>query len=84
VAGIVSEIAAASDEQAKGIDQVNTTVVNIDKVTQQNTANAGESASASEELNAQAEQLKIVVKDLMALVEGRVDGKQEARAYFPD
>ena len=67
---LVSEIAAASQEQAQGIDQVNTAVAQMDKVTQQNAANAEESASASEELSAQAESMKEVVSQLVALVGG--------------
>ncbi len=67
---LVSEIAAASAEQAQGIDQVNTAVSQMDKVTQQNAANAEESASASEELSSQAEQMDTIVKDLAALVGG--------------
>ena len=46
---LVAEIAAASQEQAQGIEQVNTAVAQMDKVTQQNAANAEESASAAEE-----------------------------------
>ena len=42
----------------------------MDKVTQQNAANAEESASASEELSAQAESMKEVVDQLVALVGG--------------
>ncbi|MBD3408587.1 MAG: HAMP domain-containing protein, partial [Ignavibacteriales bacterium] len=53
-ADIVAEIAAASNEQAQGIMQINTGLSQVDKVTQQNTANAEESASASQELNGQA------------------------------
>ncbi len=67
---LVGEIAAASHEQAQGIDQVNTAVTQMDKVTQQNAANAEESASASEELSAQAASMKEVVDQLVALVEG--------------
>jgi methyl-accepting chemotaxis protein len=67
---LVSEIAAASQEQSQGIDQVNTAVAQMDKVTQQNAANAEESASASEQLNAQAEQMNEVVGELIALVGG--------------
>jgi len=67
---LVGEIAAASQEQAQGIDQVNTAVAQMDKVTQQNAANAEESASASEELSAQAEQMKGIVSELVRLVEG--------------
>jgi methyl-accepting chemotaxis protein len=43
----------------------------MDKVVQQNAANAEESASASEEMNAQAEQLREYVNDLVMLVTGR-------------
>ena len=67
---LVGEISAASLEQAQGIEQVNKAVSEMDKVIQQNAANAEESASASEEMNAQAYQLKDFVEDLKSLVEG--------------
>jgi methyl-accepting chemotaxis protein len=70
VGSLVEEIAAASTEQAQGIDQVNMAVAEMDKVTQQNAANAEESASASEEMNAQSEQMKSFVGDLVMLVGG--------------
>ncbi len=70
VATLVSEIAAASKEQAQGIEQVNTGVAEMDKVVQQNAANAEESASASEELSSQAQELKSMVEDLMNMVGG--------------
>jgi methyl-accepting chemotaxis protein len=68
---LVGEVAAASSEQAQGIDQVNKAVAEMDKVVQQNAANAEESAAASEELNAQAEQMKSYVTDLVAVVGGK-------------
>ncbi len=58
---LIAEIAAASQEQAQGIDQVNTAVAQMDKVTQQNAANSEESASAAEELSSQAEELQSMV-----------------------
>jgi len=70
VAELISEISAASREQAQGIDQVNTAVAQMDKVSQQNAANAEESASASEGLSAQAASLNELVADLVALAEG--------------
>lgn len=54
---ITTEIAAASVEQAKGIEQVNVAVSQMTRVTQQNAANSEESASAAEELASQAEEL---------------------------
>ena len=67
---LVGEIAAASSEQAQGIDQVNTAVAQMDKVTQQNAANAEESASASEELSAQAEAMNQMIEQLVTLING--------------
>jgi methyl-accepting chemotaxis protein len=68
---LAGEVAAASQEQSQGIDQVNTAVAQMDKVTQGNAANAEESASAAEELNAQSEALREAVSELMMLVDGR-------------
>ncbi len=48
VTDIISEIAAASEEQASGIEQVNKAVMQMDEVTQQNAALVEESAAASE------------------------------------
>lgn len=70
VGELVGEIAAASGEQAHGIEQVNIAVTEMDKVTQQNASTAEESASASEELNAQAEEMKGFVGRLSAMVGG--------------
>jgi len=58
VSDLVKEIASASHEQAVGFSQVNQGLAQIDSVTQQNTANAEESASASEVLSTQAIQLQ--------------------------
>lgn len=60
-ATLLSEITAASTEQAHAIGQVGTALEQIDQVTQANTASAEESASAAEELSSQSEQLKVML-----------------------
>ncbi|MBU0965205.1 MAG: methyl-accepting chemotaxis protein [Proteobacteria bacterium] len=75
VGELVSEIAAASKEQAEGVKQLNIAVGEIDKVIQLNAANAEESASASEELNAQAGQMQDMVAELVEMVGGRAHQK---------
>lgn len=67
---LIGEIAAASTEQTQGIGQVSTAVQQMDKVTQGNAANAEETASAAEELNAQAAALVESVDVLSRLVVG--------------
>lgn len=54
---IMSEIAAASAEQATGIDEVGKAITQMDEVTQQNAALVEEAAAAAESLQSQAEQL---------------------------
>ncbi len=67
---LAADVAVASQEQNQGIQQLNTAVSQMDKVTQSNAANAEESASAAEELNAQAEALRDAVAGLIRLVDG--------------
>lgn len=57
-AGLVQEIAASSNEQLSGIDQVNNAIQQLNDLSQQTAASSEELASSAEELNAQAEQLK--------------------------
>ncbi len=54
---IVSEMMAASQEQAEGIGQVNTAVSQLDQMTQQNAALVEQSAAAAESLQEQARRL---------------------------
>jgi methyl-accepting chemotaxis protein len=54
---IMSEIAAASAEQATGIDEVGKAITQMDEVTQQNAALVEEAAAAAESLQSQAVQL---------------------------
>ena len=57
VTDIVSEIAAASQEQASGIDQVNKAIMQMDQTTQQNAALVEETTSASVSMKDQAREL---------------------------
>ncbi|WP_129775511.1 methyl-accepting chemotaxis protein [Peristeroidobacter soli] len=57
VADIVAEISAASEEQASGIDQVNTAITQMDTTTQQNAALVEEAAAASKAMEQQAQAL---------------------------
>ena len=61
VTQIVGEIAVASREQSEGIDQVNTAIVQMDQVTQQNAALVEEAAAATQSLQDQANVLTATV-----------------------
>ncbi|MGD8845228.1 MAG: methyl-accepting chemotaxis protein [Desulfobacteraceae bacterium] len=78
VAGLVGEIAAASGEQANGIEQLNKAVAQMDGVTQGNAAKSEETASASQQLYAQADQMKAIVRDLVNLA-GKIKDRKAKR-----
>ncbi len=61
VTDIVGEIAAASKEQAAGIDEVNRAIVQMDDMTQQNAALVEQAAAASESLGEQADDLSQLI-----------------------
>jgi methyl-accepting chemotaxis protein len=61
VSDIIGEITAAAAEQSNGIGQVNSTVSELDQMTQQNAALVEQSTAAAESLKEQAEKLSQVV-----------------------
>jgi len=83
VGTLVNEIAGASDEHAQGIEQVNRAVAEMEKVTQQNAASAEEYAATSGEMNAQAERMKGLVRQLTLLVDGGENGNGAGRPAPP-
>ena len=83
VGELVGEIAAASKEQAQGIDQVSKAVTEMDTVTQKNAATAEESASAAEELSAQSAVMLEVVERLATLVKGGQSSGADGQHFIP-
>jgi len=75
---LMSDIAAASKEQAAGIEQVNQVVVQMDQVTQQNAALVEEATAASRALEEQAHALTTSVA--VFKVEGAVVSAVPRRA----
>ena len=70
VGDIIGEITAAASEQSAGIGQVNQSVGEIDRMTQQNAALVEESAAAAESLREQAARLSKVVQQFRLADEG--------------
>jgi methyl-accepting chemotaxis protein len=76
--GLVAEIATAAREQAQGIRQVGVAMGQMDQVTQGNSASAEQSATAAEQLQAQAHELQTAVSLLRGLA-GRGNGRTAPR-----
>jgi methyl-accepting chemotaxis protein len=72
----ITEIAQSSHEQSEGIGQLNSAVASMDKITQENAALAQQSAASSEELKAQAGEVRFAVSDLLRMA--REGGKPAA------
>lgn len=72
VTDIMGEIAAASSEQSRGIEQVNVAITQMDEVTQQNAALVEEAAAASKSLEVQGQQLNGAVAFFRMSGEGSV------------
>jgi len=75
VSDIINEITAAAAEQSHGIGEVNTSVVQLDQMTQQNAALVEQSAAAAESLRDQAQRLAEVV-GTFKLVDADMDDHQ--------
>lgn len=71
VSELISEIAETSSDQYKEIAQTGTSIINIEKITQENAATAEESAAASQVFKDQAIYISGIVKDLEKLVNGQ-------------
>jgi len=78
---MVQEIAAASEEQAGGVKQVNEAIGQVNQSTQQNASASEELAATAEEMSGQAEQLQ----QLMGFfkLEGTANAPTEATAIVP-
>ncbi|HUP02628.1 MAG TPA: methyl-accepting chemotaxis protein [Bryobacteraceae bacterium] len=68
VKALVDQVSVGSQEQARGMEQIQRAVVQMEKVTQKNAAGAQESASAGTELTSHAETLRALVEEMRIMV----------------
>jgi hypothetical protein len=68
---VSAQIAAASSEQSRGIEQITVAIGQVDGVTRNTAAGAEEMASAAEELNGQVSSMRETVHELVLLLHGR-------------
>jgi methyl-accepting chemotaxis protein len=79
VADIMSEIAAASQEQSAGIEQINLAITQMDEVTQQNAALVEEAAAAASSMQNQAGNLAQAVA-VFKLAQGAGESHRSSRS----
>lgn len=88
---MIGEISTASQEQSTGVREVNTTMSELDHLTQANSSIAQESSHTASILKEEAEKLQSLVSSLTELVEGksarpekRKVAKRQSTADFED
>lgn len=80
VGDITGEIALASKEQATGVQQISEAMGQVDQVTQTMASNSEESAAASEEMSAQAVQMKIAIGLVADIFGIKIDNGMQRRS----
>jgi len=65
---VVSQIAVSSQEQARGVGNIGQAITRIESVTQNNAANAHETAAAAEEMTTQVQTTRKHIEELVAVV----------------
>lgn len=66
----IAEISNAADEQAKGVDEINSAITQLDNVTQINSSAAEESAASADALKRQAQELYEIIAELNQVITG--------------
>lgn len=67
---LVDQVSLGAQEQTRGVDQIAKSIALMERVTQQSAAGAEESASAGQELSAQADSMRDAVARMQILVHG--------------
>jgi methyl-accepting chemotaxis protein len=78
---LVEEINEGSEEQTRGIEQINHAMSQMETFTQTNAASSEEGAAAAEQLQSQAATLREIVYHLRSLTDGSVIERRKVLRY---
>lgn len=76
VADLNSEISAASNEQANGIEQISKAMNHLDQAIQMNASSSQEVASSAGQMSKQSDSLSLLVTELGQFVSGKGEGQK--------
>lgn len=68
---MLNDISSASEEQSRGVIEINKAVAQLDQVTHLNNNTANQTASSATNLSLQANELNILVQELITIVSGK-------------
>jgi len=75
---MIDGVSSSSHEQGRGIDQISSSIVHLERGTQKSAAAAEQSAAAAEQLTAQSESLRTVASTLNAMVGAQLASQRNA------
>ena len=78
VGTMIVEISGASEEQAKGVQEINKAMTQLDSVSQQNSSASHLAASSAQELRTEVDQLRGMLLRLNATINGQKSADQSA------
>lgn len=81
-AQMAKEISTASEEQSRGVAEITTSVDELNKMTQHNSANSAELAESAKDLSSQAEVMNSAVSSLIQVVNGAGAGQPALQATW--
>jgi len=73
VSEVMENIKVASEEQAEGVDQINITIADMDRITQENSALVEQNTTASQHMAQEAEKLQDLLNTFKVEDQGSID-----------
>jgi methyl-accepting chemotaxis protein len=69
----MGNIKVASEEQAEGVDQINKSIADMDRITKENSALVGQNTTASQHMAQEAEKLQEILNTFKVEDQGSID-----------
>jgi len=73
VSEVMENIKVASEEQAEGVDQINKSIADMDRITQENSALVEQNTTASQHMAQEAEKLQELLNTFKVEDQGSID-----------
>jgi methyl-accepting chemotaxis protein len=73
VSEVMGNIKVASEEQAEGVDQINKSIADMDRITKENSALVGQNTTASQHMAQEAEKLQEILNTFKVEDQGSID-----------
>ena len=84
VSEVMENIKVASEEQAEGVDQINKSIADMDRITQENSALVEQNTTASQHMAQEAEKLQELLNTFKVEDQGSIDMVSSTKQIEPN